>query len=241
MLPSVTCYPIPGKPKARLLCEAFAAGVKAAGGSAHVCTEPPAALQPGAAVFYGVRPAVAHLWAQAKAEGRDWFYIDNSYFDAVRGGQFRVTKNSLQHTGMGRSDGNRFAALNVRVKPMRSGGDYVLLCAQSDEFMEVVAGDRGWTERLTENLRRAHGDVVVRFKHTQRSLAHDLARAGLVATWSSAAAVEGLLAGVPVLCAPECCATYAGADRKAWASVLADNQWTLDEISKGIAWAALNA
>lgn len=238
---SVTCYPIPGKQKALRLCEAFAAGVRAAGGDAHVCTTPPLRLEAGAAVFYGVRPAVRHLWEQAKFERRDWFYIDNSYFDCVRERQFRVTRNALQHTGRGSSDGCRFEALGLAIKPMRDGAN-VLLCPQSHEFMELVAGDPGWLQRVMRNLQDKYGDarVILRTKQEKRPLAEDLRRAGLLVTWSSAAAVEALLEGVRVMCAPECCATYAD-DRAAWASVLADNQWTIDEVADGNAWRALNA
>lgn len=243
MNPSVTCYPIPGKPKARLLCDAFAAGVRAAGGSADVCLEPPAQLKPGVAVFYGVRPAVAHLWEQARAQGRPWAYIDNSYFDATRERHFRITMNAIQHTGQGSSDGQRFAALGLKVQPMRAegAGDYALVCAQSDEFMRVVAADPGWLDRVSRNLDATGHRTVIRFKHTMRSLQQDLTRARVLVTWSSAAAVTALLGGVRVLCAPQCCATYAGEDRRRWASVLADNQWTVDEIAGGVTWKALNA
>lgn len=238
---SVTCYPIPGKPKALLLCEAFAAGVVAAGGEAHVCRRIPSKLEPGAAVFYGVRPSVAHLWAQAKAERRDWYYIDNSLFDCARERQFRVAKNRIQPTGVGESDGKRFAALGITIKPMREGAN-ILVCAQSQEFMEVVAGDPGWLQRVLGNLQERYGDprVILRTKHEIRPLAADLARSGLLVTWSSAAAVTALLEGVRVMCAPECCATYADG-RQRWASVLADNQWTVAEIARGDAWKALNA
>lgn len=242
MQPSVTCYPIPGKAKARLLCEAFAAGVIAAGGRAHVCTTPPAQLQSGAAVFYGVRPAVAHLWQQAKAERRDWYYIDNSYFDAARERQFRITKNALQHDGRGNSDGGRFARLGLEVKPMRTSGELALVCEQSQEFMRVVAGDPDWIASAAAELRRRYGPdrVALRRKSSTLPLARALEQAFIVATWSSAAAIEALLAGVRVMCAREC-AAYDVSERHAWARVLADNQWTLDEINKGMAWAALNA
>lgn len=238
---SVTCYPIPGKPKALLLCDAFAAGVVAAGGEAHVSRRIPSRLEPGAAVFYGVRPSVAHLWAQAKAERRDWWYLDNSYFDVARERQFRVTKNAIQHRGTGESDGKRFAALGLTVKPMRDGAN-LLVCAQSAEFMETVAGDPGWLQRVLGDLQERYGDprVILRTKHEKRPLSVDLARAGKVVTWSSAAAVTAILEGVRVMCAPECCATYAD-DRERWASVLADNQWTVAEIARGDAWKALNA
>lgn len=189
-------------------------------------------LQPGAAVFYGVRPAWAHLWWQAIEQRREWVYLDNSYFDAARERQFRATRGRIQHTGRGESDGKRFAALGVEVRPMRETGETVLICAQSDEFMETVAADPGWLSRVRAGFAAGKHEVVVRRKGERRPLAQDLARAGLCVTWSSASAVEALLAGVRVMCAPECCATYAD-DRRQWASVLADNQWTLEEMAQG--------
>lgn len=194
-------------------------------------------LEPGPAVFYGVRPSWKHLWEQAKREGRDWYYADNSVFDCVRERQFRVTRNAIQHTGLGKSDGKRFAALGISIKPMR-GGSRVVIAAQSQEFMECVAEDPGWLERVSLSLSEQHGDVIVRTKQDKRPLLEDLKDAGLLVTWSSAAAVTAILEGVPVMCAPQCCVAYAG-DRAAWAAVLADNQWTETEMHGGIAWRSL--
>lgn len=192
-------------------------------------------LLPGAAVFYGVRAGWAHLWEQAKREGRDWYYADNAFTDCVRERYFRIAKNRIQHDGRGESDGKRFAALALTVKPWRGGGDYVLVCAQSDEFMRVVAADPDWLKRTTAELRMP---FVVRHKRTARAFAADLARARCVVTWSSAAAVQALLEGVPVVCSDQC-AAYRVGDRQKWVSVLADQQWDLSEIARGLAWQTL--
>jgi hypothetical protein len=233
----ITCYAQPDKEKSRRVLEAFTAGC---GG--RMANTTARALEPGAAAFYGVRAPWLHLWEQAKREGRDWYYLDNSYFDCARELQFRVTKNALQHTGRGVSDGKRFAALGIEIKPMREDGENVIVCPSSVEFMRAVAGDPGWLDRVTRNLRRQYksGCVIVRTKQEKRPLLVDLERARLLVTWASAAAVTALLQGVPVMCAPECCATYAQ-DRAPWAAVLADNQWTLAEIRNGTAWRTLNA
>lgn len=238
MTHSVTCYAQPDKPKSQRVLKAFAAGC---GG--RMASTTARELAPGAAAFYGVRAGWLHLWEQAKREGRDYYYLDNSYFDAARERQFRVTKNAIQHTGIGQSDGKRFEALGIEVKPMRSEGAVVIVAAQSPEFMTVVAGDPGWLQRVLPNLQERYGDprVILRTKRETRPLAEDLKRAGLLVTWSSAAAVEALLAGVRVVCSPECCAAHAGGDRRSWASVLADNQWSLEEMARGDAWRTLNA
>jgi len=73
------------RPKSRLLCEAFAQGC---GGRV---VENAQRLEDGPAAFYGVRPLQIPLWNQCKAEARDWFYMDNSWFDVVRQQQFRIT------------------------------------------------------------------------------------------------------------------------------------------------------
>lgn len=233
------CYPIPGKPKARSVCEAFAAGFETVTGRrARIYVDPPRELAPGIAVFYGVRPAVAHLWEQARREGRDWIYIDNSLFDVCREGYFRCTKNAIQHTGAGKSDGRRFARLMLHVKPMRDDGEATLICVQSDEFMRVVAGEPDWLDRQLERWKGQR--VVVRRKQEKRPFLADLKYARRVVTWSSAAAVGALLEGVPAQCSPQCAAYgVADQDRERWASVLADNQWTLEEMRRGDAWRAL--
>lgn len=233
----ITCYSQPDKLKSRRVLEAFAAGC-----GARMASTTARALEPGAAVFYGVRQPWMHLWEQAKREGRDVFWIDNSYFDCARERQFRVTKNALQHTGRGKSDGKRFRALGIEIKPMRTDGEDVIVCPSTPEFMQVVAGDPGWLDRVTRILRKrtkhGPGHVIVRTKQSRRPLLEDLRNARLLVTWGSAAAVTALLEGVRVACAPECCATYAD-DRQRWANVLADQQWSLEEMRKGIAWQML--
>jgi len=245
----VTCYATPAKVKAARICEWFAEGVKAAGGSARVYPGIPDQLEAGAAVFYGVTPATAHLWRQAKAEGRDWYYIDNSYFDKTRGTHYRITRNAVQFKGIAQSRGSRRAALGIRVQPMR-GGERVVVCLQSPEFMKTVAGitQPEWFDSLREQLKSHAGlPMVLRGWNGNKAqqmatLADDLKHAALLATWSSTAAVEALIAGVPVLCSEQCAAHGIKPEqRDCWVDSLADNQWTIDEIRDGTAWKALNA
>lgn len=230
----VVAYPQPDKRKALDVCEAFVSGVRASGGTAEVCLKTPVALKDGDAFFYGVRPFNEHLWRQCKMEGRTWWYSDNSYFDAARERQFRVTRGSIQHNGSGKTDGDRFSALGVQIRS-RGAGTIVLACAQSDEFMKIVAREPDWLPRQVEMQRAAGHQVLVRHKGEKRPLVEDLARARLLVTWSSAAAVASVLVGVPVRCSPQCCAYMVDmADRERWAGVLADNQWTLEELARGM-------
>lgn len=247
MTPSISCYPQPGKEKAQRVCEAFARG--AHGQVSGILPQ----LAPGPAMFYGVRSAWEHLWREALEQRRDWYYADNAYFDVARERYFRVTRNALQHSGAGHSDGRRLAALGIRPRPWRQGGRHILLCTQSAEFMATVARSPDWLSDTRDALRRyTDRPVIVRTKSDPEPLREALKDCWAVVTWSSAAAVEALMAGVPVCCSPASAAWRFSSQlaaiespgtpdgREAWAAVLADNQWTLDEIRSGLAWRNLS-
>jgi hypothetical protein len=249
----VTAYPVAGKAKSLEICKAFVAG---SGG--EVVTD--GKLRDGPAFFYGVDKSNVHIWKAVRADhARDFYYCDNSYFDASRQAYFRVTKNLLQHTGMGRSDGERFRALGVEVKPWRASGEHIVVCPQSDQFMTMVVGQaHDWYATIVQTLQRLCPQRQLRVRNWSpdkgklaASLPDDLVGAHALVTWSSAAAVTALIEGVPVITLGQCAAApLAGSladveklptpQRDEWAGVLADNQWTLREFADGTAWGALN-
>lgn len=245
---SVTCYIQPGKAKSARVLEAFAAG-----SGAKLSTTDAPKLETDVAVFYGVRPGWAHLWEASKAEGRDYYYIDNAYFDVSRETSFRITRNALQCDGLagcwsGKGEA-RFKALNLTVAPWQAG-KHVVVCPQSDEFLSVVGYKGNWlTDALAVLKQHTDRTLVVRRKGERRPLVHDLKGAHALVTHMSCAAVEALLAGVPVFCTGRSAARWLGHGdltqiehpvyperREEWAAVLSENQWTLDEIRRGDAW-----
>lgn len=252
---AVVGYVPPGKAKARLVCAAF---VQGAGG--FVCQPPPARLRAGEAAFFGVTEATQHLWRQARNQGRDWYYLDNAYFDVARGRLFRAAKNAVQAGGREPPDWARWAALGVTIRPWREQGRHVLLVVQSDTYMRVVAGYAGcwWRDALALLKRHTDRPITVRgYRRDKLALAATLTDAlrdcWALVTWSSAAANEALLAGVPVFTAGACAATPMGSSdltrieapvypegRPEWAAALAGRQWTLDELRDGTAWRTLN-
>jgi hypothetical protein len=249
----VTAYPVHGKAKSLEICRAFVEGC--GGAVVHHATE----LAPGPAFFYGVDRSNVHLWHQAKRRG-DFYYCDNSYFDSARQAYFRVTKDRLQHTGLGETSGERFAALRIRIQPWRAPGRWIVVCPQSVDFMKlVVEYPRDWFVDTVAALDRHKRDLRVRAWGRDKTalastLAADLDGARCLVTWSSAAANTALLAGVPVVVGDvQCAAAIMGGslyrlddlpqpdDRARWAGVLADNQWTLAEMRAGLAWGKLCA
>lgn len=229
-------HPVPGKRKSSDIVQAFIAG---------------APNDAQGHVFYGVTEGNVDAWRKARASGQDWFYCDNSYFDPVRGTQFRVTKNRLQHDGQGVSDGKRLARIRVEIERWRANVGYALVIPQSDGFMRLVAGERGdWLYDVTHS---GLGPFRVRAWSSDKPklasmLRHDLMGARLLVTYASAAAVTAVLAGVRVLCSKDCAAhcfsggaTPSDDERWRWAAVLADQQFSLEEFRDGTAWNAVNA
>lgn len=234
----LTIHPVPGKAKSRMICEAFRQGAPG-----HA----------GGHVFFGVTEGNLDAWKRVVRDKLDFWYIDNSYFDAVRGAQFRVTKNRVQHSGVGLSDCRRFDALGTRIEPVREPRlrGRVLCVQQSDLFMRLVAGDKHWlVKRMTALLGRdGWADIRMRPWNSDKAkrgltLQEDLNLADLVVTHTSAVAVTAVLQGLPVETSDACAAYQFGPtmmhpDRRQWAGVLADNQFTLDEMKDGTAWAML--
>lgn len=250
----ITAYPMAGKEKSYMICEAFVQGCKGK------IVQNADKLAEGPAFFYGVGKGNLHLWEQIKADpSKEFYYCDNSYFDSTRQEYYRVTKNRLQHQGYGKSDGLRFKELGVAIKPWQPVGEHIVVCPQSESFMkEIVGYETNWCDDTINRLRKLFPKIPLRVRNWNRdkgalssTLKDDLKGASFLITWSSAAANTALLEGVPVVCdSVDCVAKplsgdlnnpykYLDTERLGWAQVLADNQWTLAEFRSGLTWRTL--
>jgi len=209
------------------------------------------ALEPGSVAMFG---SVAR-WMVLKAaqdQGRDWYYGDHGYLG--RGEYYRVTKNAYQFTGPVAASNDRFRKFSLKVKPWRRAGSHVLVCPQSPGFMELHGlNTDAWVDDVRARIARVSDrPVKVRWKTEfwSRPIAHDLQDAWAVVVFSSGAAIDALLAGVPVfVTAPWAAAARMGStnlaqietpvypdNREAWLWTLAEHQFTLNEIREGMAW-----
>lgn len=243
-------YPVPGKEKARIICQAFIDG---------------APHDAEGDVFFGVNHGNHAAYLRAKALGRPWFYVDNAYFDRCRGVYFRVTRNALQCNGADPSDGKRFEHLGISIKPWRVDSkptNTLLVCEQNANFMAAAVGYKGgW---LTNTLSALRGlglphPIKVRPWNPDKAklaiaLLDQLPTTHMVITHSSASAITAMLEGVPAISQSGAAAVLTGksmtfadislprhpSGREQFAATLADNQFTLDEIRRGMAWQWLN-
>lgn len=213
-------------------------------------------LFPGPVALFG-SPPVWPLLRQAQAEGRDFYFADHAYFG--RGWCYRITKNRYQHNGQGPLSTvglgrlERFARRTVQ--RWKKAGAHILICPQSEVYFSLHGLDRNaWLWSVTSTLRKyTDREIKVRYKASRTPIAPDLEDAWAVVVYSSAAALDALLAGVPIVTlAPFAASVSMGLtdlsqieapiypdDRERFLSVLADNQWTLPEIMRGSAWKQL--
>lgn len=244
-------YPVPGKRKSEDLCRLFIEGApRGAEG----------------AVFYGVTQANQAEWVRALKRGTPFYTIDNSYLDATRGTHFRVTRNALQHPGTGTSTGRRLEQLGIRLRPWiidAERSDTALVLEQSPDFIRILHGHQPepLVRRMLSIARMAGLRPHLREWNPNKaqqmaSFGHQLEEVRRVITFSSAGAVRAAIEGVPYhVLDPRCAAarfsTAAASlfdtpakpteeQRWQWLAVLADNQFTRDELCNGMAWAMLH-
>jgi len=235
-MPLVTCYAQQYKEKSKRVLRAFCHGVD--GVMAKTTDE---CLGDGDAAFYGVRPSWAHLLDQAKTENRNFYYLDNSWFDATREQYFRIGFNQTQSWSTKHSDGARFKAMNIEVKDWNDGGEYILICPQSDEF-HSFNGRQNWLQTAKVDMRK-QSDIPIKVRHkgSKRTLQKDLEKAHMLVTHSSACAIEALIAGVPVIVTDEKNPAFAFTSKDVnnpnkidgrieLFNRLADSQWNFDEL-----------
>lgn len=252
----IYCYVDTSKANSRQLLEAFSDGLKSSGESVEIVTD----LQPrdGPAVFYGVSPAMRALYEHYVKRCLDYYMIDNGYINSKwhGGTYYRVVKNGRFHSGAGNSDGKRFEALGIKIKPWRQGRQ-LLIALQSDWWYQLNGTSKlGWITKTRNALTEYGwmGEIVFRDKPKTKSVPKICWPCTYaVVTHSSNVAVDGLIQGVPAFLTSPCAASAVGNmglsrimnpdmpdDRLRWASVLSDNQFSLSEIQDGTAWRLLN-
>lgn len=242
-------YSVPGEFTSPKFASAFAAGCRGTVARDGVLRDGPVAG------FWS--PALWPVLRQAQADGRTWFYGDHAYFG--RGRYYRITANAYQHDGRGAADPTRWRACRRPIQRWRRRGRHVLVCPQSATYFSLFGIDvNRWIANVVETLQQ-HTDrpIRVRWKTDSRAVPidRDLRDCWAVVAYSSSAALDALIAGVPVfVLADFAAASRMGTsdltqiespvypdDREAFFGVLAANQWTLDEMLAGRAWEALMA
>lgn len=228
----------------------------ALGCGGHACPDLSHLRDGGFAAF--CTPSTWGLLRQAQAEGRDWYYGDHAFFRRFK--YYRIAKNAYQWQGpIWDVSPTRFHNLHLdHVAEWQDGGTAIVICPNSPEYMAFHGIDaKRWALDIAETVSQ-HSDrpVIIRWKSgaAKRPLYVDLHTAYMVIVYSSAAAVEALLHGIPI-CTLAPWATTASmgitdvtkietpfrpSNRLQFLYTLAHLQWSLEEIERGDAWRALH-
>lgn len=211
-------------------------------------------MLPGDVALFG-SPARWELLQQAIREGRTWYYGDHGYFG--RGEYFRVTRNAYQHTGVGPGDMARFAKFRRPIQPWRRYGQHIVITLQTPRYYELFGTtQQAWLDGVRQTIQQhTKRPLVIRSKQEARvrPIELDLRGAWALVTFSSATALDALIAGIPVFVLADFAAGYRWGTpdlhqitkpvtpdgREALMSCLAANQWTFAELERGVAWRAL--
>jgi hypothetical protein len=237
-----------GSGTGHVFAQAFKAGCK---GSISYCKN---ILSSGDVALFG-HVDLFPLLRTAQADGRNWYYGDKAYFN--RGDYYRITKNAYMHDCSGEATPKRFESLNFSVSDWQTGSE-ILLCPQSDAFYRLHGTTQAqWiAETTAELMKYTDRQIAVHYKNTalnaEKRLKERLNNVWAVVVYTSMAGAQAVLHGVPCFATADCVSAKFGSmdlssiesprkpgNREQMAWVLADNQWTFDEIRRGIAWQKL--
>ena len=256
MIAPPTTYFVPGEVTSPRWGRAFSRGC---GGHLSNALDLPAPAN-GFAAF--CTPAVWPLLDASIAAGYDWYYGDHAYWG--RGHYYRCARNTYQFQPtlmhMREARPHRLEALGLEIAAdWRRSGRTIVVCPNSQVYMAHFGLDAKRWALDVETMVKQYSDrpVIIRWKHEakRRPLALDLLDAFAVVTFSSAAAIEAVTAGVPAFAvAPWSTAAVLGntalryiehprriEHRLPFLWSLAEQQWTLAEMASGLTWRSLHA
>ncbi len=216
------------------------------------------------AAFYGRERGTLEIVRQCAVDGSHWIMADNAYIAPGQyGGYYKISRDGFQCDGTGIPDDKRLAdvlALTgqrfVKDWRPRTKDGHILMCPaivgyERTHWFSATQWRRGITKQIRQLTKRK---ILLRYKPGEkgavvvRPLAADLKNCHALITHDSNIAVEAILAGVPVFITGTSPAQVFGnvdlatiaeprmdGDRWEWLAILANNQWTLNEIRDGMA------
>jgi hypothetical protein len=213
------------------------------------------AYQGGHSLIWGLIRGAPDVMKLTRAAGFDFYQMDNAYFG--RDLYYRVTRNALQLTEIQDRDGQRLDAIFQQVgynfQPWNKNRHAPILLCPSSDFLFGFYGTTGqqWINDTVAKIRRYTDRPIALREKQLGGIEAAVKDAWCVVTHVSAAALDALRMGVPVVTTADCAATplatpieeianpRLGMDRRPLFSTLAWGQFTLQEMASGFAWEAL--
>ena len=199
-------------------------------------------------IFFATPP----VYRQIKdiPETSNWFYGDKAFFG--RGQHFRFAMNQMQLNEMLNSNSDRFDRLGLKLAPQKKTGDKIMLCPQSETFHQLKGGAQSdWIKDTIAKLKvYSDREIIIRLKdqkNTEEAFEDSLKDIYCIIVMSSLAGVQAVMHGVPCIATDKAStsAMFGEVDLERINKVqfpenryellcnLANNQWTLNEMSSG--------
>jgi len=132
--------------------------------------------------------------------GKDWYQVDHGYFG--RWAYFRATKNAATHNKIRKVPSDRWRSFHAPIEPWKTGS-HILICRQSS-YTYSFFDEEDWEAKMVSRLKELT-DRPIKFRDKGIGGISEMLRgAHAVVTYSSAAALDALIYGVPAfsVCAP---------------------------------------
>lgn len=205
----------------------------------------------GDSIVWGLIRGADQLMLSTRTNGCNYYQVDNAYFG--RNLFYRVTPNALQFTGLPREVLNNrheliLKLLGKNILPWNKSRNGPIVICPSSEMLYRFYGTTltDWISEVTQEIQKqTDRPIYIRFKEISPSDDIDelIRQAWCVVTHVSAAALDSLRMGVPVVTTGVCAASALATPlseienpilpngREALFSLLANAQFTLEEMS----------
>jgi hypothetical protein len=206
--------------------------------------------QGGDSIIWGLIRGAHEIMMQTRKAKNDFFQIDNAYFG--RNIYFRVTLNALQLNYLPKSViDNRYKdilkKLGKQIKPWKKERNGPIVICPSSNFLYQYMGTtlEDWIKSvIIETRKNTARPIIIRYKELmpKDNIDDEIKDAWLVVTHVSAAALDALRLGIPVITTAPCAASSLtssfiniespnqGEGRDELFSLLANGQFTQDEM-----------
>jgi hypothetical protein len=210
------------------------------------------AYQGGDSIVWGLIRGAKEIMSQTSSSGNDFFHVDNAYFG--RNIFYRVTHNALQLTSIPKNViDNRYKnillSLNKSIHPWKHRRNGPIVICPSSPFLYSYYSTKldDWISETISTLRKyTERPIKIRYKELmpKDDIDQDISDSWCVVTHVSAAGLDALRLGVPIITTGTCAGTPLSTPidkiespllndgREQLFSYLAWGQFTIDEMAK---------
>ena len=193
---------------------------------------------------------------EAIKKAKNFFYIDHGYFKQSKrvfennktkildlNGYFRVVYNDFWDTGGANRPSDRFNNLNLKPKPLKKNGEYIILSEPTSEARDYYNLDNWEKDTITKLKKITDRKIILHNRASKISLDDLLIKAWAFVSDHSSAGFKAMIAGVPAYFTNSTLSNIENINNIEKHEInysvfynLAYEQWTVDEIISGEAW-----